>query len=157
MPRGSPTAAAEEPSTNVIETELPTPPVDAPVVETTRKITVPWRGWINEWLRRLAAGLRTSAEAVAALAEGVPSRIIELEVDLGSVPACGGRLELEGEFLEGAPAIAMLKPRGDEGQGLLTSAYATIRDERTVVVDWASSSPLAGRVTVQLVIGGVSL
>jgi hypothetical protein len=143
-----------------IDVTLPDPPYPSPVVDAGRKITPPWRGWIAEWLRTLAAGLEATDELTTALENGGgPILLVRAELDLGPRPGRGGVAYLEATFLEaqvGAPVLMQVIPPRDEAEGVLVSAVAEVLDGRRMRVRWASSETLAGRVSVHYVIGGTA-
>lgn len=141
-----------------IEVTLPDPPYPSPVVDAGRKITPPWRGWIADWLLRLAAGLEATSEVTTVLENGGgPIVIVRAELALGSVRRRGGTAFLEGTFIDaqiGAPVLIQVIPPRDEAEGLLVTAVAEVLDPRRMRVRWAASEAIAGRVSVHYVIGG---
>lgn len=149
--------------------ELPAPPDQAPVVDASRKITVPWKDWIINWLTLLQAAIQSALDALAplgALAEITDESsttdvalIGTTYIDLGRGRR-GGSFIVEGSFVPsqiGAPVLTQLFPlRGDEAEGVLTCARAIVLDQRRMRVHWSASSPLAGKVVVHFAIGGTA-
>lgn len=147
--------------------ELPAPPAQAPVVDGNRRITVPWKEWIIDWLALLQNAINAaiaSLSGVAVLSEitvdstaGSIALVGSAAVHLGRARR-GGRLTIAGSFAPsqvGAPVVAQIFPsREDESEGLLTCARAIVLDERTLRVYWSASSPLSGAAVVHFAIGG---
>ena len=138
--------------------EIPDAPAQAAVVDASRKITIPWKGWLADLVAALRAALEGVGLLEAKVAQGLPPAIARVELELGR-PRRGGYVvfEPEGGFTTaqiGAPVLVQLRPRGDGAQGLLTFASAEVVDRRRMRIDWSASSALGGAVTVHFAIGG---
>lgn len=150
--------------------ELPPGPYDAPMVDATRRITVPWKGWIVDWLALLQNAINNAIGALlpitGALDEALGDRMVTANtlalvgretINLGPAKR-GGHFIIEGRYTPtqiGAPVVAQLFPwRWDEAEGIVTSARAEVLDARRMKVYWSASSPLAGRAVLHFAIGG---
>ena len=151
------------------EIELPPGPYDAPVVDAGRKITVPWKGWIGDWLARLQAavnGALAGAGSVTTIGELTSSSSAatvplmgQARVDLAPVARSGGHFIVDGSFTAsqvGAPVIAQLFPvRVDEAEGIIIAARAVVVSSRAMRVHWMASSPISGPAVLYFAIGAL--
>ncbi len=149
---------------------LPEGPYAAPVVDGTRRITVPWIGWIADWLARLQAAVNAALAGVGAVtaigeldSSSSASRVAlvgELEVDLGGSSRLGGSFIVDGSFTPsqvGAPVLAQLfLARVDDAEGVLVVARVVVVSERALRVHWTASSPISGPAVLYFAIGATA-